>query len=102
MKILVLATNYTVPNSVVASHFIHSRNLLYIKEGIDVSVLSFATKNDYEIDGVKVFTQSTIVDKLENERYDIVLSHAPNLRNHYRFLKKHSENFNQALPKYII
>lgn len=94
MKILVLATNYTVPNGAVASHFIHSRNILYKNEGLEVCVLSFGANNDYEIDGIKVYTLNTFINKLKDTNYDIVLSHAPNLRNHYRFLKKYGENFN--------
>src|SRR5690554_2514433 len=97
MKILVLATNYTNSNGVVASHFIHSRNIAYKNEGIEVTVLSFRAEYDYEIDGVKVYTLSTVESSLKDANYDIVLSHAPNLRNHYKFLKKYSNIFDNII-----
>lgn len=97
LNILVLATDYTVPNKKVASHFIHVRNKQYAKFGIKVDVVSFAAKYDYKLDGINVYTYNTYKNNLINKNYDILLSHAPNLRNHYRFLIKYGNNFNKII-----
>lgn len=97
MKILVLATNYSRPDGFISLQYIHTRNKLYVKKGIDVSVISFAAKNDYELDGVKVYTPQTYKNKLKELRYDILISHAPNLKNHYTFLKKYAKRFNNII-----
>lgn len=97
MKLLVLATNYTDIKGKFGLFFIHSRNIAYKNEGIDVSVLSFRTDFDYEIDGIKVYTLKTFEDSLKDKKYDIVLSHSPNLRNHYKFLKKYSDRFSNII-----
>jgi len=97
VKILVLATNYSRPDGFVSLQYIHSRNKWYIKKGVDVSVISFGAKNDYILDGVKVYTLETYKSKLKDFKYDILLSHAPNLRNHYKFLKKYSKYFENVI-----
>lgn len=89
MRILVLATSYPRPDGSVSLQYIHSRNVQYVQQGIDVSVISFDAKKDYELDHVKVFTLDTYAKRIKNERFDLLISHAPNLRNHYRFIKKY-------------
>ena len=49
MKILVLATNYSRPDGFISLQYIHTRNKLYVEKGIDVSVISFAEREDYEL-----------------------------------------------------
>ena len=93
MQILVLATDYPRPDGYVSCYFIHTRNKYYVQKGIDVSVLSFRAKNDYILDGVKVYTLGTYEDKLINYQYDLLVSHAPNLKNHYKFLRKYGNKF---------
>jgi len=97
MKILVLATNYSRPDGFVSLQYIHSRNIWYLKKGIDVSVISFGAKYDYVLNGVKVYTPETYKSKLQENKYDILISHAPNLRNHYKFLKKYIKQFNNVI-----
>lgn len=93
MRILVLAENYTTPDGLVSLHYIHSRNKWYVDEGINVSVLSFKAKYDYEIDGVKVYTLKSYKEKLYSNNYDLVLLHAPNLKHHLIFIKKYENRF---------
>ena len=81
MKVLILATNYPNLNGQIASFYIHTRAMFYAKSKIDVEVLNFSAMNDYIIDGIKVITLNTY-KKHKNESYDLVISHAPNLRNH--------------------
>ncbi|WP_158639956.1 glycosyltransferase [Halalkalibacter nanhaiisediminis] len=97
MKILVLATDYSRPDGIVSLHYIHTRNRWYLQKGIDVSVVSFNAKSDYTLEGVKVYTLKTYEKQLKNVSFDLLISHAPNLRNHYRFLKKYGENFNNVV-----
>ena len=97
LKLLVLAEDYSRPDGFVSLHYIHSRNKWYVRKGIDVSVLSFRAEKDYNLDGVKVYTPRTYEKELKYDKYDILLSHAPNLRNHYRFLKKHGKRFNNIV-----
>jgi glycosyltransferase involved in cell wall biosynthesis len=97
LKILVLVADYPTPDGFVSMHYVHSRNIWYVKNGIDVSVLSFGAKKDYNLDGVKVCTIKTYEKKLSKCKYDLLLSHAPNLRNHYKFLRKHNNRFNSII-----
>lgn len=95
MKILVLATDYPDNDRKVTLMYIHTRNKYYVQNGLNVTVLNFSTKNNYTIDGVKVITQDEY--KKNNDKYDILISHAPNLRNHYLFIKKYENNFSNII-----
>lgn len=97
MKILVLAENYSTLDGIVSLHYIHSRNKCYVEEGVDVSVISFRSEYDYEIDGVKVYTIKSYKEKLFSDKFNILLLHAPNLKHHLRFLKKYENNFNNII-----
>ncbi len=97
VKVLVLATDYPRPDGYISCFFIHSRNKQYIQKGIDVSVVSFKAARDYIIDGVKVYTLGTYENMLKECNYDTILSHAPNLRNHYRFFKKYGKYFDNII-----
>lgn len=88
MKLLILCENYPNLEGGRAMAFAHTRNLAYSQAGINVEVLNFSSKLDYVIDGVNVYSVSSIKNKDINE-YDIVVSHAPNIRNHLPFLLKH-------------
>lgn len=72
--------------------FVHVRNRYYQEHGTDVTVLNFAAKESYEVDGIKVITLEKF-EAEQNSRYDIAISHSANVRNHYKFLKKHEQEF---------
>lgn len=95
MKILVLITDYPRPDGTHAYMFAHVRNRYYRKCGMDVTVINFASDRDYEMEGVRVITKSTY--QREPKTYDILLSHASNLRNHYLFIKKYGDRFQRIL-----
>lgn len=90
-KILVLTADYPDNNGGVSLMYVHIRNKYYIQHGINVTVLNFKTISNYEINGVKVISLKSYEDSIE--QYDILVSHAANLRNHYRFLKKYDRKF---------
>lgn len=95
MKLLVLATAYPDQHGSVASMFIHTRNQYYVQHGWDVTTLNFATEESYTLDGISVISPAEY--ERSRETYDIVLAHAPNLRNHYRFLKKYGQRFSHIV-----
>ena len=87
MRLLVLTSFYPIPGVTHERMFVHVRNRYYQTHGANVTVLNFAAKEDYTIDGISVITLHTF--EQNHGEYDIVLSHSANVRNHYRFLKKH-------------
>lgn len=95
MKVLILAADYPDLNGKIALFYIHTRSMYYVENGIDVEVLNFRAKNDYVVDGVKVITLNSYKNNKNN--YDLLVLHAPNLRNHYIFLKKYGKKFKKHL-----
>ena len=90
-KILVAATDYPDLNGKVTLMYIHVRNVFYKKNGLNVIVLNFRAKNDYEIDGIKVITLKTYNKNKDEYKDGILVCHAANLRNHFVFLTKNRE-----------
>lgn len=71
--------------------FIHPRNMSYKDAGITVTVLEFRAHEDYNIDGIRIISLKTY--EREKKRYDTLILHAPNIRNHYLFMRKYGEKF---------
>ena len=94
-NVLVLVQDYPNNAGGVALMYVHVRNKYYIQHGIKVTVLNFTSSENYVIDGVKVITEKTYNN--EKQKYDIVISHAANIKNHYRFLKKNDFKFNRMI-----
>ncbi len=87
MKILVLSESYPSPERVYAMGFVHSRSLEYLRLGYEVTVLSFAADGPYEFEGVEVCTQAQVRALADVAgTFDVIFSHAPNLRHHLRLL----------------
>lgn len=84
-KLLVLCQNYPSVENPFSQPFIHYRLKEYIKF-FDITVLSFAANKDYIIDGVKVVSEVNFKPHSEIKHFDLVISHAPNVRNHLRFI----------------
>lgn len=95
MKLLVAVADYPNITGKVTLMYVHTRNVYYAKCGIDVTVLNFASKSDYEYEGIKVISLDTYIK--EKKQYDILLCHAANVRNHYRFLKKYQKDFKKIV-----
>lgn len=91
MKVLVLATDYPNNDGHVTLMYIHSRNVYYQKHGIDVTVLNFSANSSYQYQNISVISLADYEAK--NDKYDILICHAANLRNHYKFLKKYGALF---------
>lgn len=84
-KLLILCQNYPSQENPFSQPFVHYRLREYLPF-FDVTVLSFASRDDYEYEGVKVFSEKSAKEIFNNTSYDLVISHAPNVRNHQRFL----------------
>lgn len=82
-KILILTECYPDYDVPYAMSYVHSRSLEYIKQNVDVNVLSFTAKEKYEFENVNVLSR---FDLIEFDEYDAIFSHAPNLKNHLKLL----------------
>lgn len=87
MKILILAEAYPSAAHPYAMGFVHARAKHQLAAGHEVAVLSFSAAGPYSHEGIRVFTESDLRDVAP---FDIVHAHAPNLRNHLRWLRRHS------------
>jgi glycosyltransferase involved in cell wall biosynthesis len=95
VKILVLTTAYPTEDNPGMMMYVHTRNLYYAKEGIDVTVLSFSSHDNYVFQGISVITLDTF--EKHPQRYEILVAHAPNIRFHYRFLQKYENQFKKIV-----
>lgn len=88
MRLLVLAEEYSTKDK-VSQGFIHTRNVAYKNEGIDLDVISFSsTESHYMLDGIDVYSLCEFNAKKDIEDYDFVVSHAPNIKHHCKFILK--------------
>ncbi len=81
MKILVLCEDYPSAQNPYAMSYVHTRNLEYAQKGHDVSVINYRTRIAYAHEGISVLTGKSPIDG-----YDVIVSHAPNIKNHLRQL----------------
>lgn len=95
MKVLVLTADYPNIEGGIALAYVHTRNIFYKSSGVDVVVLNFASDRDYVIDGIPVITLASY--KESRDEYDLLICHAPNIRNHYVFLKKYENKFEKLI-----
>lgn len=64
-----------------------------MENGIDFTVINFNSDEECMIDGVKIVSLNYYNDNCNSDYFDMLISHAPNLRNHYRFIKKYEKRF---------
>lgn len=88
-----LVTDYPTA-STAAMGFVHTRNINYNKfGGVHIDVLSFRAAESYSFEGISVHTLADYKQNLAGRNYDLLISHAPNLREHLRFLRKYEYRF---------
>lgn len=85
-KILIIVEDYPSEQKPYAMSYVHSRCLEYISKGINIDVINFSSSGNYVFEGVMVNAYS---DSIDCSQYDVVVSHAPNIRNHVFNLLKH-------------
>lgn len=86
--VFIISQNYPSDTNKYAQSFIHPRTKGYIESGIETKVISFSTKEPYEYDGVKVYPPKIGQLLIRNCQSPIVIVHAPNIRNHVKFILK--------------
>lgn len=94
INILVLSEDYPSLNNKYAMSYVHSRNLIY-KKHFNVSVLSFKSKVNYSYEGINVMSLNDF-EKSEKD-YHLLISHAPNVKNHVKFINKNSKLFRKII-----
>lgn len=97
MKVLVLAAAYPDLDGNVSLMYVHTRNVMYSKNGIEVYVLNFAARSTYCIDGVRVLPERAASRGLF-ESFDIIIAHAPSIRKHFRLLRRYID----VIPRLVI
>lgn len=95
IDVLVISEDYSDNTGKVSLQYIHTRNLEYVKQGLSVEVLSFSCVNPYTFEGIRVIPLKTFEE--ERIKYSKLISHAPNIRNHYFFLKKNMSQFEKTI-----
>lgn len=94
-RVLVAVAAYPTIEGKKTLYYVHSRNLYYTKNGIEVDVLNFSAKENYVIDDIPVYTKDEIIKRAI--KYDLLICHAANIRNHFKFLKEYGEQFEKIL-----
>lgn len=87
MRLLVVSQSYPSKEKPHSQAFIHSRNIEYKKDHNSVDVCSFSTQSKYEYDGISVYGDNQLPSPVN--QYDLIVFHAPNIRNHVRFIIRH-------------
>lgn len=94
MKVLVLCEDY--PSDIGHEMmYVHVRNKYYQKNGIDVTVLNFRTDENYSYENIKVISYNSYTSS--NLKYDVLISHASNLKHHYRFINRYEKKFKKII-----
>ncbi|WP_165051535.1 glycosyltransferase [Adlercreutzia sp. ZJ305] len=96
MRVLVLATTYPDPAGGKSLMYVHVRNVTYRDHGIQVTVLNFSAKNEYRIDGIDVIPERNVTSDLI-QTFDIVIAHAPNIRKHFRLLRRYIDEISHLV-----
>lgn len=90
LPVLVLVQGYPSEADRYNLAYVHTRLLLYAAAGLQVRVLNFGARSSYRFEGIEVCCEADWQGARPGE---ILLSHAPNLRNHLRFLLRHAAAF---------
>lgn len=88
MNLLVLSEDYPNKDNLYAMPYVHNRVVEYLKEGVNVTVVSFKTDTDYFYEGVRVIRKGT---EINFNSIDLIVSHAPNIKNHICYLARYNK-----------
>lgn len=83
--IYILVQDYPSQENSYAMMYVHSRNLIYQERGLKFKVVSMSAKKQYQYEGVQIISKKDFNNIIEENRLyndDVLVSHAPNLRNH--------------------
>lgn len=97
MNILIISEDYPSDENRYAMSYIHSRNLIY-KDHFSIMVVNFKALKNYTYEGIKVITLQNFINEIKDViSFDILISHAPNIKNHVKFIRKYKSNFNKIV-----
>lgn len=99
VRILQLCANYPGPKEKAALSYVKARNLHYRDNGIpNITVLNFSLPvGRYVDDEFDVISLNEYKEKFGESDFDVLICHAPNIRNHYFFLKKYKGRFKEVV-----
>lgn len=97
MKCLVVVENYPNLKGGISLAYVRTRNIYYKKNGVELDVLNFSTKESYVLDGINVYSLRDYIRVSQEKSWDILICHAPNIRHHYVFLKRYGNRFERIL-----
>ncbi len=87
-KVLILCSGYPSLSTPYNCTWAHIRNRYYLENGLDIDVVITSDDVAYCIDGVSVINHSVMFERINNQEYDLVISHSPNIRQHLPILMK--------------
>lgn len=95
MRVLVLTQAYPSQEKPYNLAYVHARVLHYQQAGWQIDVLSFDCQSVYTHEGVKVWPEKQLLERTQT--YDMLISHAPNLRNHLRFMLRQNARWKKMV-----
>lgn len=98
MKIVVMTRDYPKGDDFVGDMFVHTRCKHYLKhDDLDLIAISNNTKENFQYEGVNVFSSDSFDKNFGNERFDLLVVHAPNSHIHKAFIDKYQNNFKKIV-----
>ena len=94
--IWILAQTYPSPDQQYQQSYIHTRLLFYKSQGLECAVLSFSARVSYEYEGISIFSLGDF-EALSIQKIDLLISHAPNMRNHIRFMVRYQKQIQEMI-----
>lgn len=91
-KILVACVDYPTHDN-RSLQYVHARNKEYLKAGMHVEVLNFSIEKDYVYEGIIVRSLNAVKKDINTYHKYVLVCHAPNIRNHYKFVKAYGTFF---------
>lgn len=86
LPILVLTQTYPSDTHKYEQTYVHTRLLQYKANGLEPVVLSFSAPQPYVYEGIQVHSALSFEAQYPQQDIRLLISHAPNLRNHVRWL----------------
>lgn len=89
--IYILSQDYPNTDNKYAMSYVHSRNIIYKEQNLELIVVSMSAKAEYKYEGIRIITKDSFIDLIKRKALsmnDIIISHAPNLKNHLPIINK--------------
>ncbi|PUB10189.1 glycosyltransferase [Paenisporosarcina sp. OV554] len=97
MSILILTQDYPSSENKYAMPYVHSRSRVYSDKNIKFEVLNFSSKKSYVYENINILNYKDAINKIKKGDYNLIISHAPNIKNHIKFLMKYRRYYKGML-----